>query len=79
MDKGNSDKKRKKGYYLKASQKKRGKHGHWHSLEPGLRGFLITCNNREREAVREAYNVLEEYADDMFASEQVAHLIEHLL
>lgn len=33
------------------------------SLEIGMRGFLCTCNFREKDCVREAYNLLEEYAD----------------
>ena len=61
--------KRKKGYYIKASQGKRVCHGH--HLEPGMKGFLITCNNREKEAVREAYNILNEYADVICGSDKV--------
>ncbi|OXU24577.1 hypothetical protein TSAR_003265 [Trichomalopsis sarcophagae] len=37
------------------------------SLEPGMRGFLCTCNFREKECVREAYNLLEEYSDKICA------------
>lgn len=32
-------------------------------LEPGIRGFLATCNYREKDCVRECYNLLNEYAD----------------
>ncbi|XP_055306819.1 THUMP domain-containing protein 1 homolog [Sitodiplosis mosellana] len=32
-------------------------------LEPGIRGFLATCNFREKDCVRECYNLLNEYAD----------------
>ena len=33
----------------------------------GSKGFLFTCDpHRQREAVREAYNVLNEYADEYF-------------
>lgn len=32
-------------------------------LEPGIKGFLATCNFREKDCVRECYNLLNEYAD----------------
>lgn len=35
-----------------------------HYLEPGFSGFMITCNFREKECVREGYTLLNEYADD---------------
>ena len=63
-DKG---KKRKKQYYKQAA-----KRGKWsNALDAGMRGFFITCNNREREAVREAYNLFNEYADKLYGEEQV--------
>jgi len=40
-------------------------------LKEGMRGFLITCNNREREAVREAYNLFNEIADKLFGPEVI--------
>nr|CAG4641303.1 EOG090X0GPG [Eulimnadia texana] len=33
------------------------------------KGFICTSNNRERECVREAYNVLNEYADILYPKE----------
>ena len=59
--------KRKKSYYVQSYNKKGA--SRLHALEPGMRGFLITCNNREREAVREAYNLLNEYADQLYGQE----------
>ena len=38
-------------------------------LGPDQKGFLVTCNFREKEAIREAYQLLNEYADRMFGSE----------
>lgn len=38
-------------------------------LEPGIRGFLATCNYREKDCVRECYNLLNEYADQREAIE----------
>ena len=58
-------KKRKKWMYKKGSKK-----GKWsHALDAGMKGFLITCNNRERDAVREAYNLFNDYSDILFGSE----------
>ncbi|GIY19318.1 THUMP domain-containing protein 1 [Caerostris darwini] len=37
-------------------------------LETGLKGFLITCNNEQR-CVKESYNLLNEFADDLFGTE----------
>jgi hypothetical protein len=53
-------KKRPKSYYLKCAHKKV-KHGN--SLDIDMRGFLVTCNGNEKQAVREMYNLLNEYAD----------------
>lgn len=33
------------------------------SLEPGIKGFLATCNFREKDCVRECYNLLNEYVN----------------
>lgn len=34
-------------------------------MEPGIRGFLATCNYREKDCVRECYNLLNEYVDQV--------------
>lgn len=55
------DKKRKMSGY------QRSKHfGHKKAniLEPGIKGYLATCNFREKDCVRECYNLLNEYYDD---------------
>lgn len=36
------------------------------SLEVNLRGFLCSCNNREKDCVRESYNLLNKYADILY-------------
>ena len=60
-------KKRKKQFYIQAE-----KRGKWsRRLDAGMKGFLITCNNRERDAVREAYNLFNEYADKLYGPEKV--------
>lgn len=33
------------------------------SLVPGIKGFLLFCNKHEKEAIREGYRVLNEFAD----------------
>ncbi|XP_071878219.1 THUMP domain-containing protein 1 homolog [Bombus fervidus] len=36
------------------------------SLEPGIKGFLCTCNFSEKECVRDAYKLLNEFADEIY-------------
>lgn len=43
-------------------------------LEVGFRGFLATTNFREKECVRECYNVLNNYADELYGSEQLDYV-----
>jgi len=54
-------KKRKKSYYCQAKRQCDGRQ----LLDVGLRGFLITCNRMEKQAVREAYNILNEYSCEL--------------
>ncbi|KAB0797048.1 hypothetical protein PPYR_11109 [Photinus pyralis] len=35
------------------------------ALEVGLKGFLCSCNDREKDCVRESYNILNEYAPSL--------------
>jgi len=60
--------KAKKQQYFNAVKKSR-KYEKGLILREGMVGFLITCNNREREAVKEGYNILNEYADKLFGPE----------
>jgi len=58
----------KKQYYT--GNAKRAKYGgNKRMLSDGMRGFLITCNFRERETVQEAYNLFNEYADKLYGPE----------
>lgn len=41
-----------------------------HELEVGAEGVLITCNMNERKCMREAFNLLNEYADALYGPEQ---------
>lgn len=41
-------------------------------LEVGMQGILITCNMNERKCTAEAFNLLNEYADQLFGPEKVS-------
>ena len=60
-------KKRPKSYYIKCAAGKKRKRVN--DLDIGMKGFLITCNTHEKEAVRESYNILNEYADKLYGPE----------
>lgn len=65
MDNGNAvggQGKRKKNFYTDVSKKRYTEH----LLQPELRGFLISCNNRELECVRESYNILNEFSEKLY-------------
>ncbi|XP_018574836.1 THUMP domain-containing protein 1 homolog [Anoplophora glabripennis] len=36
------------------------------SLEVNLKGFICSCNNREKDCVKESYNLLNKYADILY-------------
>ncbi|XP_029047303.2 THUMP domain-containing protein 1 homolog [Osmia bicornis bicornis] len=38
------------------------------NLEPGMIGFLCTCNYREKDCIRDAYKLLNEFADEIYGS-----------
>jgi len=61
--------KARKQNYFKAAKKSK-KYAEGKVLKEGMVGFLLTCNNREKEAVREGYNLLNEFADKLFGSEK---------
>jgi len=52
----------KKGYFHKQGPKR-------NALEVNLKGFLCSCNNREKDCVRESYNILNKYADILWPPE----------
>ncbi|KAH9504018.1 THUMP domain-containing protein 1 [Bulinus truncatus] len=70
MSSEKAGKKRSKSYYKKCAHgAKRARQGA-HTLEPGSKGFLVMCNNNESGAVRESYNILNEYADSLYGIDQ---------
>ncbi|XP_011495962.1 PREDICTED: THUMP domain-containing protein 1 [Ceratosolen solmsi marchali] len=61
------NKKRKNYFSNEGTDKKKKKRL---ALENGMRGFLCTCNFRERDCIREAYNLLNEYSDKICESQK---------
>jgi len=59
-------KKRSKAYYRKCEYGNKKQKTDSNHLMPGVKGFLIMCNNNEMAAVREGYNILNEYADAIY-------------
>ena len=57
-------KKKRKNYF--SNQGNDGKKRKRLMLECGMKGFLCTCNFREKDCVREAYNLLNEYAEKVY-------------
>ena len=70
--------KARKQAYFKAVKKSK-KYEAGRVLKEGMTGFLLTCNNREKEAVREAYNLLNQYADSLFGPERKTEEKEDVL
>lgn len=75
-DSGPKSKRRKTGKFYKKQQylgRNRQKF-----LEPGLKGFMVTCNYREKDCVRECYNLLNEYASPIEEKQQtVGEAVAH--
>ncbi|CAL8100147.1 unnamed protein product [Orchesella dallaii] len=46
------------------------------NLRSGMKGFICTTNMRERECVREAYNILNEYAEDKKGDDESENRME---
>uniref|UniRef100_A0A1B6CRM5 THUMP domain-containing protein n=1 Tax=Clastoptera arizonana TaxID=38151 RepID=A0A1B6CRM5_9HEMI len=63
---GKGNKRRQDNYHYY----KRKKTSRYQLLEPGLKGFLCTCNGREKDCIRESYNILNEYADKLYCTEK---------
>ncbi|KAF7417434.1 hypothetical protein HZH68_000087 [Vespula germanica] len=58
------EQKRRKYYFPnKESNQKKRRHL---TLETGMTGFLCTCNFREKDCVRDAYKLLNEFADEIY-------------
>ena len=64
MSETNCKKRKGKGNWYKQHAKKRK-----FSLCPDLKGFLLFCNSKERETIREAYVLLNQFADRIYGPE----------
>ncbi|XP_004931936.2 THUMP domain-containing protein 1 homolog [Bombyx mori] len=53
------DTRKKKKFYFRKRRNK-------YFLEPGFKGFFCTCNFREKDCVKEVYNLLNEYASKLY-------------
>ncbi|XP_053603002.1 THUMP domain-containing protein 1 homolog [Plodia interpunctella] len=53
------DTRKKKKFYFRKRKNK-------YFLEPGFRGFFCTCNFREKDCVKEVYNLLNEYTAKLY-------------
>lgn len=63
-------KKRSKAFYRKSAYGGKRQCTGRNVLEPGIRGFLVMCHSNESSAVRESYNILNEYADLLYGPEK---------
>ncbi|GBP16813.1 THUMP domain-containing protein 1 homolog [Eumeta japonica] len=45
-------------------------------LEVGHRGFLATCNFNEKDCIRECYHILNQYADELYGTENITNNLE---
>jgi len=66
-NKGQKRHKHPKSYYINQAKKRKRQF----VLEAGLSGVLVTCMNKERNCIHEAYNLLNEYADKLYGPEQI--------
>ncbi|XP_055601677.1 THUMP domain-containing protein 1 homolog [Uranotaenia lowii] len=67
----------KRNYYAKSAAPAGGGGRRKAFLEPGQRGFMITCNMRERDCIRESYMLLNEYADELYGKLEETKPVEN--
>lgn len=63
---GQAKGKKPKSYYRKSGPNYRKQDC---KLQPGMKGILITCSGNESQGVKEAYSLLNEYADQIYGPE----------
>lgn len=61
------NKRKSRNYYNQGNYQKRSKQ---FNIDIGMSGFLCTCNFREKECVRDAYKLLNEYDEIVNSPEQ---------
>lgn len=65
---------RKRNKYF-ANQQKNHKKRKLFTIEPGMTGFLCTCNFNEKGCITDAYKLLNQFADENVTSESVKVLM----
>lgn len=45
-------------------------------LDVGVKGFLITCNRMEKQTIREAYNLLNEYSYELYGEDSTVKRVD---
>lgn len=72
--------KNKKRKYIGSNKKKifQSRPNRFKYLEPGFRGFMITCNFREKDCVRESYTILNEYAAN-WTDDEVVPVVDEIV
>ncbi|XP_013188901.1 THUMP domain-containing protein 1 homolog [Amyelois transitella] len=63
------DTRKKKKFYFRKRKNK-------YFLEPGFKGFFCTCNFREKDCVKEVYNLLNEYAGKLYPNLEAGDPVE---
>ncbi|GFO47701.1 THUMP domain-containing protein 1 [Plakobranchus ocellatus] len=69
-DNSTRGKKRSKSFYRKSAYGGKRHCTGRNVLEPGIQGFLVMCHSNESNAVRESYNILNEYADHLYGPDK---------
>lgn len=59
--------KRRKSYYIQSAKRQKRRDS---CLGPDMIGFLCMCNGHERECVQESYNLLNEFANELYGKEE---------
>lgn len=59
--------KRPRSYYIQSAKRQKRRDSF---LGPDMMGFLCMCNGHERECVQESYNILNEFANELYGKEE---------
>jgi len=65
--KSNNNNNKRKRYFNHGNNKKQNVQ---HLFQDGMKGLLVTCNNREVEALKETYNIVQQYIDRLPVQEE---------
>jgi tRNA acetyltransferase TAN1 len=63
--------KRSKAFYASFSKRRKSRSPRVRDLEQGMVGFLVTCNDKEKQCTCEIINILIYYADEMYGPERL--------